>query len=92
VKGKNNVIGIYECFDGDEEEIIVLKQKTMKKFDKGLKYFSNKEFPKASAAFDSVLSENPQDKVAGFFLTKSAEYMISGAPHDWDMVNIMEEK
>ncbi|MFI0429111.1 tetratricopeptide repeat protein [Mariniflexile sp. HMF6888] len=92
VKGKNNVIGIYECFDGDEEEIIVLKQKTMKKFDKGLKLFSNKEFPKALAAFDSVLSINPQDKVAGFFLTKSAEYTISGAPYDWDMVNIMEEK
>ena len=28
VKGKNNIIGIYECFDGDEEDVILLKPDT----------------------------------------------------------------
>lgn len=92
VKGKNNVIGIYECFDGDDNESVGLKTKTLKDFEKGLKYFVNKEFPKASAAFDKVLTKNPKDKVAKYFVTKSAEYTISGTPQDWDVVNTMKEK
>ena len=92
VKGKNNVIGIYECFDGDDDENITLKKQSLKKFEKGLKHFFNKEFPKASALFDSVLSDNPNDKVAKYFITKSAEYTISGTPTDWEMANIMDVK
>lgn len=92
VKGKNNAVGIYECFDGDDDEIILLKKKTLKKFEKGLKHFFNKEFPKASAAFDSILTENPEDTVAKYFIAKSAEYTISGTPQDWDMVNTINEK
>tara|TARA_R110000796_G_scaffold252631_1_gene389273 strand:- start:171643 stop:175017 length:3375 start_codon:yes stop_codon:yes gene_type:complete len=92
VKGKNNVVAIYECFDGDEDEIFLLKQKTLKKFEKGLSYFFNKEFPKASAAFDNVVTENPKDTIAKYFIAKSAEYTISRLPEDWDMVNSIVEK
>ncbi|MDO5981234.1 tetratricopeptide repeat protein [Flavivirga spongiicola] len=92
VKGKNNSIAIYECFDGDHTESIILKTKTLKHFEKGLSHFYNKEFPKASAAFDTVLTKNPNDHVAKYFVTKSAEYTISGTPKDWDMVNKMETK
>ncbi|WP_242203562.1 tetratricopeptide repeat protein [Aestuariivivens insulae] len=92
VKGKNEVIGVFECFNGDEGAVIDLKMKTLKDFEKGLKYFFNKEFPKASAAFDKVLTKNPKDKVARYFVTKSAEYTISGTPNDWDMVNALDAK
>lgn len=92
VKGKEKNIGIYECFDGDSPEMISLKTKTLKTFEKGLEYFFAKEFPKASAAFDKVLDENPKDAVAKYFITKSAEYTFSGAPKNWEMVNTMSEK
>ncbi|WP_370476478.1 tetratricopeptide repeat protein [Tamlana flava] len=92
VKGKNKSVGIYECFDGDETESKEQKLKTKSTFEKGLKYFFNKEFPKASAAFDKVLSKNPQDYVASYFITKSAEYTISGTPEDWDKVNVFDKK
>ncbi|MEP1489484.1 MAG: tetratricopeptide repeat protein [Algibacter sp.] len=92
VKGKNKIIGIYECFDGDGDETVLLKIKTLKSFKKGLDYFYNKEFPKASAAFDAVLTKNPEDKVARYFVTKSAEYTISGPPENWNMVNTMKAK
>lgn len=92
VKGKNNTMGIYECFDGDEEESIVLKQDTLELFEKGMSHFFAKEFPKASVAFDGVLAMHPTDLVAKYFLNKSAEYMISGAPEDWDYVNTLPVK
>ncbi|GAA3568387.1 hypothetical protein GCM10022395_17950 [Snuella lapsa] len=92
VKGKHKVVGIYECFDGDDDIEITLKIKTLKDFEKGMKHFLNKEFPKASAAFDKVLNKNTKDAVAKYFVTKSAEYTISGTPDDWDMVNTMRSK
>ncbi|GAA4300739.1 hypothetical protein GCM10023163_22870 [Aestuariibaculum suncheonense] len=92
VKGKYNTMGIYECFDGDEDDSIVLKRKTLSKFEEGMTYFFAKEFPKASVAFDSVLSIHPTDLVAKYFLNKSAEYTISGAPEHWDYVNTIPDK
>lgn len=92
VKGKDKAIGIYECFDGDPADDIALKIKTLKEFNKGLKHFFENEFPKAAAAFDKVLSKNPRDKVAKYFVTKSAEYTITGAPGDKDVVNTLSEK
>lgn len=92
VKGKNNVIGIYECFDGDDDISISLKLQTLKSFEKGLDYFFNKQFPQASVTFDEVLTKNPNDIVAKYFVTRSAEYTISGCPQEWDMVNTMKTK
>ena len=93
VKGKENSLGIYECFDGDKDENgIELKKATLKDFEKGIKQFMKGEFPKASASFDKVLSKNPDDLVAKYFITKSAEFTLSGFPKDWDVVTSMESK
>ena len=92
VKGKDTIIGVYECFDGDEPETVALKIKTLKDFEKGLDYFFSNQFPKASGAFDKVLTKNPEDKLAKYFVTKSAEYTISGVPKDWEIINTISEK
>lgn len=92
VKGRHKVIGIYECFDGDETKSVELKTKALKDFKKGLDFFFAKEFPRASAAFDKVLGNNPNDSVAKYFVTRSAEYTISGTPKDWEVVNTLHEK
>ncbi|WP_282124130.1 tetratricopeptide repeat protein [Algibacter mikhailovii] len=91
-KGKHHAVAIYECFDGDADDVILLKTKTLKTFEKGLKHFFNKEFPKASAIFDQVVLENPHDDVAKYFIKKAAEYTISGVPDDWNKVVNMSEK
>ncbi|MEK6155530.1 tetratricopeptide repeat protein [Flavobacteriaceae bacterium 3-367] len=92
VKGKDKAIGIYECFDGDPTADVALKIKTLKEFNKGLEHFFKNEFPKAAATFDRVLGKNPRDRVAKYFVTKSAEYTIAGTPEDWDVVNTLDQK
>ena len=93
VKGKKKSLGIFECFDGDQDEKgISLKRTTLKDFEKGIKQFMSGEFPKASASFDKVLNKNPNDMVAKYFITKSAEFTLSDLPKDWDVVTIMESK
>ncbi|MCL4132111.1 UNVERIFIED_CONTAM: hypothetical protein GTU68_064504 [Idotea baltica] len=92
VKGKEKNIGIYECFDGDDSDSIALKIETLEDYKKGLSYFSSNQFAKAAVAFEKVLDKNPNDSVAKYFITKSAEYTIAGVPKDGEMVHTMREK
>ena len=93
VKGKDKALGIYECFDGDKNEnSIELKRQTLNKFNEGIVQFMRGEFPKASAVFDKILSKNPDDLVAKYFISKSAEFTLSGFPKDWDVVTSMDQK
>ena len=93
VKGKDKALGIYECFDGDKNEnSIELKRQTLNKFNEGIVLFMKGEFPKASAVFDKILSKNPDDLVAKYFISKSAEFTLSGFPKDWDVVTSMDQK
>jgi hypothetical protein len=55
VKGKNKIIGAYECIDGDEEEVKTKKIHHMSLFENGLKLFYAKEFGEATAVFKLVI-------------------------------------
>lgn len=92
VKGKDRIIGVYECFDGDSDEMIELKLKTLKDFEMGMDHFFNRKFPMASAAFDKVLQDNSDDKVARYFMTRSAELTLEEVGDDWEFVNYLQVK
>ncbi len=92
VKGKEKAIDIYECFDGDPDDSIALKTKTLEDYNKGVDYFFSNKFPEALAAFEKVLGMNPNDSVARHFIIKSTEYTISGTPEGWEMVNTLSKK
>lgn len=92
VKGKDKALGIYECFDGDQPANKALKAKTQQDFRKGMNHYLANEFPKAVAAFDKVLRQNPEDNVARYFVGKAAEFTLGGVPEDTDVINNLFEK
>ncbi|MCL6265488.1 tetratricopeptide repeat protein [Flagellimonas myxillae] len=92
VKGKQKVMGIYECIDGDSVESISLKLKTKKDYDEGVKLFFDQQFEEAAKLFEKVLAQNPEDTVAVYFQNKANIYAISGAPGNWQSVTVMHEK
>lgn len=92
VKGKNNTLKIYECFDGDDDEILSKKKQTLESFDEGMKNYFRKEFAMAAVAFQQVLKQNPDDAVAKFFLQKSGQFIATGVPADWDGIEVMDSK
>ena len=92
VKGKKEPVGIYECFDGDDPELITLKLRTINDFEKGMSHFFSKEFPEASVAFNQVLKLNPEDKTARLFLNKASQYSIEDVPEGWTGVEVMTNK
>ncbi|MDH3243793.1 MAG: ATP-binding protein, partial [Saprospiraceae bacterium] len=83
VKGKNEVIEAYECFDGDPPEMIEKKLNTKSLYEEGLKQYFEKDFAAATGTFGLILRENQDDKVARYFLSKSAGFIQTGVPDDW---------
>jgi hypothetical protein len=92
VKGKNNAIRIYECFDGDEPEMIQNKMKMQEVFNEAMNAYIDRRFTEASLAFREVINRIPEDHVTGLFLQKSENYILEGVPENWEGVEIMINK
>ena len=92
VKGKNNSLKIYECFDGDGDEIIEKKIASLSSFNDGMNNYFAKDFAMAALGFQQVIKENPEDYTAKLFLQKSGQFIATGAPQDWDGVEVMSSK
>ncbi len=92
VKGKKEIVSVFEVFDGDPEPRIDLKIKTKPGFNKGLIHYYAKEFVEAAQFFKKVLNLNPKDATAKLYLERSAQFMTQGVPDDWQGIETMGEK
>lgn len=92
VKGKEEVIRLYECFDGDEESIKALKASTSAEFENGLERYYGKAFSLAFDSFKQVLEQNPKDSTAKLFSQKCRILMENGADFNWTGVEMMTNK
>ncbi len=92
VKGKNNSLKIYECFDGDGDEIIDKKIASLSSFNEGMHNYFEKDFAMAALGFQQVVKQNPEDYTAKLFLQKSGQFIATGVPHNWNGVEVMNSK
>ena len=89
VKGKNEPIGVYECFDGVELSVFELKQKALAAFEEGLALYYQRAFHDAAEAFNRALKTNPDDVPSRLFLYKSVDLIAEGVAEDWTGVEVM---
>lgn len=92
LKGKSRHLGLYECINGDPEDIYLKKKESMAQFKEGLECFFSKKFPSATVIFQDILSKNPKDSPASHFLRKAAESISKGVPEDWTGIEVMDIK
>ena len=78
LKGKQEAIGIYECFSGDNEMEKGLKMSTLSVFNEGMLQYVNQSYENARKAFQEVIELHPYDRTAAFFLQRS-EQLLNGA-------------
>jgi two-component system sensor histidine kinase ChiS len=76
VKGKSEIVPIYEIFNGDPEPVIALKLKTKADFEQGLQHYFAREFSAAVACFKNVLQRHPEDKTARLYLQRATRFMV----------------
>ena len=77
LKGKQEAIGIYECFSGDPEMEKSIKMSTLSVFNEGMLQYVNQSYESAKKAFQEVIELHPYDRTAAFFLQRS-EQLLSG--------------
>lgn len=89
VKGKQQSIKIYECYDGDEPEVLVLKKETQAAFEKGIQLYFDKSFSKAVTVLTTIVQQNPADLPAALYLKKAKALAKEGVGDDWTGVEMM---
>lgn len=68
VKGKKQMLKIYEIFDADPEDIRLRKNETKIDFEKAIKYYQEGDFIKARRLFETVYSLNRWDYATKHFI------------------------
>ncbi|MEL6253233.1 MAG: response regulator [Bacteroidota bacterium] len=92
VKGKSQLISIYECLDGERADIRERKLASLDSFEKALQAYFDKQYTDAASLLKQVLAENPADKAADFYLRKAAEFMVNAPGEDWKGTIRMDHK
>ncbi|WP_445249585.1 ATP-binding protein [Microcoleus sp. OTE_8_concoct_300] len=92
VKGKRNAVSVFEIYDTETEQSIVLKQQTAEVFQEALNFYYLQKFVAAQKVFQNILQINPDDRVAMLYFKRSRKYRMYGAPDGWSGVETSTEK
>ncbi|MEB3340698.1 response regulator [Okeania sp.] len=68
VKGKKDMVSLFEFFDADPPELAEFKIKTKTLFEKGVIAYCSQHKEEANEIFQRIISLNSQDKTAYFYL------------------------
>lgn len=92
VKGKEEVIQLYEVFDGDPPELQMLKLETQADLARAQELYCDERLVYAQVELFKVLGRNPTDKVAWHFLVQAAQCLKDRVPETWTGETIMITK
>ena len=92
VKGKTNAVSVFEIYDAETENSIVLKQQTAEVFQEALNFYYQQRFVAAQKVFQNILQINPDDRVAMLYFKRSRKYRMYGAPDGWSGVEAWTQK
>jgi CheY-like chemotaxis protein len=70
IKGKSEIITVYEVFDADSAAEIELKEQTRESFEQGFVLYHSEEPAEAYGFFQKVLQVNENDEVARVYLDR----------------------
>jgi len=70
VKGKRELVGIFEVYDIDPEPLRSFKRQTQTVFEEAVNYYHQQKVTKAQAIFESLWSQNSHDNVVRLYLER----------------------
>ncbi len=75
VKGKSEMVSVFEIFDADAPEIKEAKLATKTVFEQALLFYYLQNFSEAAQSFEDCLRMNPMDKVIKIYLDRCRQQM-----------------
>ena len=92
VMGKDQATPVFEIVDGDAKEIRELKIASKEDFEEGLRLFYGRQFAEASVVFDGIVKRNDRDRAAALYRERSARYVVTEPPEEWDGIERISNK
>jgi adenylate cyclase len=77
VKGKSEIVSVFEIFDADPPELREGKLTTKAIFEQGLFHYRMHAFKEATQLFQDCLKINPKDRVAQIYLERCQQKLIN---------------
>jgi PAS domain S-box-containing protein len=71
VKGKEEVVTVYEVFDADRAEVKEKKLATLQTYTEACSYYNLNAYAEAAQRFEDCLRQNPSDRVAQIYLKRT---------------------
>ncbi len=92
VKGKKEVVYIFEILDGEPADIKKLKIQTKQEFGRALQLYKTKSFDAALEIFLKINALNPADRATKLYIARCKNIIDFGLPEDWDGVESIKDK
>ena len=83
LKGKHNLLRIVECINGFEEDQFEKKLSTLSYFHEAMRCYHEQQFGDAVIIFQQILSLDPDDQTARFFMDNASRFLRQGIPENW---------
>ena len=92
VKGKSEILKIYDLFDGDHKKVVQDKLASKEDFEKALDLFFNSKFGSAADQLKILRQKYPDDKAIQYYFERAVHYSIEGVKEGWNGVEEMQFK
>ena len=92
VKGKKELVLIYEIFDSDPPETKKRKIAGRKVWTKALFHYYDRDFKKAYRLFKLLKEKHPQDRIYDLYLRRCVRCIKLGVPKDWQGIEVVNLK
>ncbi len=92
VKGKQQPVNLYECYDGDPPEIFMQKHSGKAIFEEGVHQYIAANFLAAGRSLKAALRAYPSDSLAHQLLIQVNQHLEQGTPDGWTGVETMTQK
>ncbi len=83
VKGKTQLVSIYEIFNPDEDRVISLKHQILPKYHEGILQFRSRHWQDAIQLFQECLKLYPNDILSRMYLERSLQFQELPPVSDW---------
>ncbi len=80
VKGKSEVVTVYEIYDADPPEMLALKEQSSNEFEEGFVLYHDDAYQEAQAFFENIVHLNDSDEAACVYLQRCQKILSLRIP------------
>jgi len=92
VRGRKEIVTIYEVFDGDPEDHLAMKSKRKPAFVAALEHYYKQRFTEAAKVFSALSRESTWDMIYLIYIVRCERHIAKGVPRDWKGVELIQAK